>query len=443
LQIDAKGLAEVKKFCNLAGPHLISSKLADLDELILHCRDDRAKSYIIEATNCYHAGAYRAAIVSAWVAICFDFIDKLQELSLAGDKGAEELVKGIEIARRANDFASSLKFERELLELARDKFELISHLEFIDLARLQEDRNRCAHPSLVSDGQAFLPSAELARLHIRNAVTHFLQHPPVQGKYALERLLEDVKSDYFPTSVKTATASLASGPMKRPRDALIRNFVVVLLKVIFVGNENFAFRARAYGALGAVRNLHAKIFDAVLAEKLSSLLEALPDAGLSRAIRFLEEIEDSWRHLVPGVQHRLENFVSNLPSGEMVWIDSAISIKPLYGCAVKRLARTTRDEIKSAALLELPPEIADRYIDLYLSSKNYSEANEWAKEISLYAPYFDALQQKRILEGAAKNTEIMHSNGLIFVIKKLRQTERLPIHDFERTLKECGFTEAT
>jgi hypothetical protein len=190
---------------------MIQTALADLDELMLRCRDDRARAYIAEAVACYRGGAYRAAIVAAWVAVCFDIIDKLRELALAGDKEADNVITDIEKARQTNDITRALRIERELLPLARDKFELLSHVEYVDLERLQQDRNRCAHPSLVSDEQPFTPSGELARLHIYSAVTHLLQHPPVQGKYALERLLREVASDYFPDDVKKATASLSSG----------------------------------------------------------------------------------------------------------------------------------------------------------------------------------------------------------------------------------------
>jgi hypothetical protein len=141
--------------------------LADLDELVLRCRDERARSYIAEAVGCYRASAYRSAIVATWIAVCYDIIDKLRELSLAGDKAAEEVLEMLDAARRANDLPRTLKLERELIDLARDRFELISHLEHVDLERLREDRNRCAHPSLISDEVKFSASAELARTHIR------------------------------------------------------------------------------------------------------------------------------------------------------------------------------------------------------------------------------------------------------------------------------------
>lgn len=167
----------------------MASPLADLDELVLKCRDDKAKKYIKEAVECYKSGAFRSSIVSTWIAVTFDLIDKFKELSALGDKEAEKQVEELEKARRINDISRFLQLEREIVEVARDKLELISHTESVDLERLQEDRNRCAHPSMNLEGEIFNPSAELARLHIRSAVNHLLQFPPSQGKYALERLI--------------------------------------------------------------------------------------------------------------------------------------------------------------------------------------------------------------------------------------------------------------
>ena len=79
------------------------SSFADLDELVLNCRDHRAKNYITEAVASYRAGAYRATIVATWIAICFDIIEKIRELALAGDIQAENLAKEIEDSRVKND----------------------------------------------------------------------------------------------------------------------------------------------------------------------------------------------------------------------------------------------------------------------------------------------------------------------------------------------------
>lgn len=74
--------------------------LADLDELVLRCKSAAAKAYINEATSCYFAGAYRSAIVATWIAVVYDFVDKLKDLELAGDANAKTNSLGLKKRER-------------------------------------------------------------------------------------------------------------------------------------------------------------------------------------------------------------------------------------------------------------------------------------------------------------------------------------------------------
>jgi hypothetical protein len=297
-----------------------ATALVDLDELVLLCRDDKARLYLVEAVACYRSGAYRSAIVATWIAVCYDIIDKLRELALSGDRNAEQYIAKIERARAANDFAQALILERDLLKIARDEFELISHLEHIDLSRLQEDRNRCAHPSLVSQDQAFAPSGELARLHVRSAVLHLLQHQPVQGKYALERLINEVHSEYFPDTVPKAVQALSSGPLKRPRDSLVRNFVIVLIKDILVPRLDWKARSRTLAALSAVKELHHRVFELTMKEQLAVIFRRIPDKDIAWCVWLLVRLKNYWDVLSRDVQLKLEAFVTALPSAHFDYI---------------------------------------------------------------------------------------------------------------------------
>lgn len=316
--------------------------------------------------------------------------------------------------------------------------EISSSLEHIDLDRLQQDRNRCAHPSMLADDQAFIPSAELARLHIRSAVTHLLQHPPVQGKYALERLVLEVGSEYFPDNVKKATASLSSGPLKRPREALVRNFIVVLLKQVLAADTEWKLRWRTYAALGAVRSLHPAMFEAALQEKLTPLFRAVKDDNLSFVTLLLCKINDCWHQLDADVQHRIEIYAANLPASELDELGSLLDFSPLKIHAEKRLARTARKELLDTMFFALPSKVADKYIDTFLASKSFDEANEWGKQISMYASDFSDAQQRRIIQGIAENGQINGSFEVGRVISSLRQTNKLPSTEFESLLKNHG-----
>jgi len=416
------------------------SSLIDLDELILKCRDDRAKAYISEAVASYRSGAFRSAIVGTWIAVCFDVIEKLRELALSGDKEAEKHAEELEKTRKSGDIAKALKFERELLEIARDKFELISHVEFIDLERLQEDRNRCAHPSLISEDQVFSPSAELARVHLHSAVSHLLQHPPVQGKYALDRLVKEIDSEYFPDNKDKAKVSLASGPLRKPRESLVRNFVVVLIKKLLKEDLDWKQNRRVAAALNATFELHPQGYSAAFSEKLSPLLRSLEDAELERVIAFFKLTTDTWQYVEGDIRQRIESFVAALPSNLIDDVDFLLSFAPLRQHTLSRIAIATREELIDTIFFILPSEVADRLITIYLESQNFDQANEWAKHLAIHVSSFNEEQIRRIVTSAAKNEQLLYSFELGALLNVLRSRKKIPEEEFDGLLKVNGLS---
>lgn len=217
------------------------SHLADLDELVLLCRDAKAREYIREAVACYKAGAFRAGIVAAWIAVVFDILHKLEELELTGDKSAKAKLEAFAkiVAGGEGKLKEALEFERGILSMAATDFELMTPQEVVDLQRLQQDRNRCAHPNMQSVGSPYAPSAELARTHIRNAVDILLSREPVQGKAAFDRIDAEVASAYFPTDASAALQHFKTGPLARARDSLVRNLLVAFIKA-FLNDDSLA-----------------------------------------------------------------------------------------------------------------------------------------------------------------------------------------------------------
>lgn len=205
------------------------------DELILRCSDENSRVHIREAVQCYESGAYRAAIVTAYVALCFDLIEKLRILAASGDGTADQELTKLQDLQTQRDngnlqaIAGLLEFERSLLELFRDRFEFFGTNEFEELRRLREDRNRCAHPTFFKSTLPYSPSAELARTHIRNALILVLTEEPRQGKAALGELQAVVISKYFPEDTDQAVERLRAAGLSNARDTLLRGFVDALI----------------------------------------------------------------------------------------------------------------------------------------------------------------------------------------------------------------------
>ncbi|MGI3066548.1 hypothetical protein ACRTEL_19230 [Vibrio diabolicus] len=417
----------------------MASPLSDLDELVIKCRDKQAQNYIKEAVSCYKAGAFRSAIVSTWIAVSFDIIEKLKDLTLQGDKEAEIHLNAFDDARTKGDISRSLKFEREILAICRDKLELISHVEFIDLDRLQEDRNRCAHPSMTHDGELFSPSAELARIHIRSAVEHFLQYPPSQGKAALESLVSLVESSYFPSNIEKALVAFENSPFRRARKSLVSNFAIVVLKK-YIDEPVYKKRLSYSVALNAINELYREEFSEVLATKLSNLLRRLEDKELYKSLYVFEQIPESWEFIDVDVQHKVETYIENLPKEHLDFWEFLLVHDKLSVPAQKRLRKANRSELDEPLFFDPPEAFLERVIELYASSGNFDQANTFATTVIRYAGDYSYSQVNRIVLECGKNDQIEYSFEIGNVINALRRNKFVDDEQVNNWLKEANLT---
>lgn len=418
----------------------MASPLSDLDELVLKCRDEKAKSYIREAVACYKSGAFRSSIVSTWIAVAFDIIDKYKELSLAGDKQAEGVIQAFEAARLANDISASLKFERELLTNARDKFQLISHVEFTDLDRLQQDRNRCAHPSMTVDSEIFNPPAELARVHMRSAVEYLLQYPPAQGKYALGLLLKEVDSGYFPADTDKAVVAFKNGPLLKARSALVTSFIVVLLKKFFAG-LTLKEELQVSTALKAIETMHKVVYDQTMAEKLSPVVRALDAEDLDNVLTLLTLLDDAWVMLDEDQQQRISAYVEELPTDNFDQLIPLLALEGLKAPAKNRVMKANRSEINRSKTTLYNEVVGERVAELFAISPSFAMANEFGHTVIRFAKHFTKKQVLDVIRACGINDQIKYSFVVGAVISALKDNKQVELGELNAVLIEVGLEE--
>jgi hypothetical protein len=397
--------------------------ISDPEELVLKCQSAQSRGYIAEAVECYHAGAYRACIVSTWIAVVFDFVDKLNKLELAGDKNAQEKLSEFNDIREKGDVARSLKFERQIIDWALNEFELISPLEHRDLTRLVEDRHRCAHPSMSSSDELYQPTAELARYHLRNAVEYLLQHPPAQGKAALSRIMEEINGSLFPRNKDAALQHFRFGPLARPRPALVRNVVIVLVKQCLHDALEPDSRLRRAAALNAIRTMHREPTEQALREKLNEVARGVPDTLLLRLVLFLASVDDCWHFLAEDVIGRIERYSSNIPEAELPAALSAILRVPALEQRAKAQISTLSAPELSLILgqVVLLPEMLDRAVELYGESGSFDTANTRANNLIIpLASSFTPEQVTRLVESVSRNSQISGSFRAPVALKTIR-----------------------
>lgn len=117
--------------------------IRDLEELLLTIPDIDARSYVREAVNCYHASAYRAAVVLSVAAGMDDLRRKLARVATTGgiDPGIKAAHTQIEQRFRTQD-----AFEAQLID-ACESATLLTPSEAAKLRVVLKTRHLCAHPS--------------------------------------------------------------------------------------------------------------------------------------------------------------------------------------------------------------------------------------------------------------------------------------------------------
>jgi len=285
----------------------------DLDELILRCRDKLSRKFIQEAVSCYRAGAFRSCIVATWNAVVFDFLHKLRELELFGDREAAKLLEEFDNLRSSGKkFKELWQFESSIPEIALTKFELISTVEKSDIERLFEDRSRCAHPSMTSLEEPFEATAELARYHLRSAVTHLLERPPVQGRAARKRIFQDIKSEYFPVDPELAIKYFQKSPLARARFVLVKDIVIGLTKDLLVEERLEDERSRQFSALNAISSMYPQETREILNTQLSDIIiNIVTDENWDKTIVYLGSIS-AWDSLSELCRLKAESYIDKI-----------------------------------------------------------------------------------------------------------------------------------
>jgi hypothetical protein len=131
--------------------------------------------------------------------VCADLIGKVRQLHEQGEGQAQTLVQQVESAQGRLDGAAvrtMQQVEGALLETALT-LELIDATQKLQLERLREDRNLCAHPSLRPMGELFDPQPEYARAHLAAALDGVLVHPASQGRKIVETFADHVRDPGF------------------------------------------------------------------------------------------------------------------------------------------------------------------------------------------------------------------------------------------------------
>jgi len=422
--------------------------LADIEALVLRCHFEQSRQYITEAIQCYRAGAFRAAIVSTWIAVVFDLIDKIRELSASGDAAASGLetkyqtyITQIE-QNNPIGIKSALEFEREILETCRATLQFFDPQQFTDLQRLREDRHRCAHPSFQRAGIPYYPSAEQARLHIRNAVIHVLAEPPVQGRAALAQLKALVSSAYFPTDDRTAVTHLQTSGLRNGTDALVRGFIDLLVFGYLTDTDPLFYKRQTIAAINAAYELKPGIVEDRLRKQLNKALRDVSDARFGGACCLVAFVTPAWTLLEQPCKDKIAIFITNGPANEVLGgLQVLAHLTELEPAVKMRVDSLSLDELADAINTHGLREPAKEKSLQYLSQAfNWGRVNDVFDKTII--PLFSALTAQDVERIVRMPTEtgadLIGAHNYSAFISNVRKAGLIPDTDLTTLLQHNG-----
>lgn len=394
--------------------------LSDIDSLTLFVRDKESQRLISEAVTAYRGGAYRSAIVATWIAVTYDIIAKAQELAAKGEGDAKAFVGEIDAAiakaHTSKDFKETQAIERDLLKTAMDRLQILASHEYIDLDRLREDRNHCAHPAFIADGGLFQPSPELVRSHLVHALQHLLINAPLQGKAALSRLEADILSLSYPTNTTEIGQYISDKYLSRAKDTLVRNIIKRLITLPFSA-DGHKFDGQEWLlalTLNAVSLAKPAIYDDYIPALINPGLDGVSDSLLLGIGRFIEADPRIWEWLSDNVKLRLKNLLVKATIEDLKTFD-AIEIRTIPELSEIIVSRFNSFDIptQTSIIASHPrPEFADTAIEIYSKAGGYRYAEILGQTlITRLASCFQPLHIEALLKAVADNGQIWGASG--------------------------------
>jgi hypothetical protein len=279
---------------------------------------------------------------------------------------------------------------------------------------------------MISDEELYQPTAEQVRYHMRTAVNAMLSQPPTGGKAALDQLVAQVQGAYFAVDEAKALVLLEHGVLRRPRESLVRNFTIVLMKMIADPGIDIAGRQRASAALGAVRKLHPALSNDAIGEKLVGILRSVQDDNLQVAIAAVAQIDDAASHLTEDLKTRFSQYIDTVPEDQVAAIAGhGLGVSFLKDVTISRVCglsnRNFAASISEVSSLARNAEVRKRAIEIYGSAGSFDQANSMAKLIIM--PLTSAFTEEEIKEVATagfNNGQICYSHEFTRVLHALR-----------------------
>jgi hypothetical protein len=362
--------------------------------------------------------------MSTWIAVAYDIIAKARELASQGEAGPKALIKKLDTAIAAEDVRTLQLIESDLLTKANAELKLLAPHEHAALARLQEDRHRCAHPAFVVEDQLYQPSPELVRAHIVHALQHLLVNAPLQGKAAIARFDADLQSPAFPVTADDIGNFMRSKYLDRAKDVLVVNLVKAIVSAPFGAERpTYASKTRTLAVtLREVAKAKTEIYDSMMPTYVADKVEHIPGDVLLSLCPFLENDPRIWAWLKAPDRTRICRLIetSDVDTLKSHAAFDAFAIGPLSVILLERF-NSFDTTTKISIIAEHPRiELVQSGIGLYEQVGSYRSAEQLGQSVILpLAPCFSSENLQAVLAAAGDNGQIWDAAGTPDILEQL------------------------
>jgi hypothetical protein len=425
----------------------VDSGFVDLDILLAQIRQPKSKTYFLDAVRAYKAGALRAALSSAWVAVVYDLISKYRELDALGDAAATAFIQSWDAANTANDLRRLLQLEGQIVDDATTNTQLINPLGRTQLERLREDRHLCAHPAFSTEAELFEPSPELVRLHLVNAIDLVLSQEPLQGKAIFEQFNSDVQSTGFPNGHAKIQDYVEQRYLARVRPQNVKNFGIVLAKSLLKGVPPMweTHHRKIVSSLVAIRDRTPESWPD-LSQAIVRLIDNLEPENRHRAIAFIASFPDFWPRLQPPTATALEQTAENSDAAQITdyRLLAAVTLAQFRDALLDLINNLGDDRLRDAIRVEPLADLWPHAIEKYESSGSFrgSESN-FRDFIAPFSGRLNSLQHDQLLDAIianGQNWDAADTPSLLFALLRNANAADYPTNDgrdrFYRALRD-------
>ena len=397
--------------------------ISDIDSLTLAVRNPEAQRLISEAIAAYRGGALRSALISTWIAVAYDIIMKIRELADQGECMAKNFVDRLDKAIEAKNKEKLQKIEQELVSQANALLLLMPH-EKDALARLQQDRNLCAHPAFAVKDELYQPSPELVRAHIVHALQYLLVHAPLQGKSAIARFEADLLSATFPTTADEIGTFVWTRYLERAKDVLVVNLIKAIVSAPF-GEEHAKYLAKARTLALTLREIARKktaIYESVMPHYVQEKFEHVPENVLLAICPYLGNDPRIYSWLKESDKIRIQQLLKKAEV-EILTTNAAfdvLPIAPLTEILLKRFESFDRGTQAKIAAEYLQKEFVQPIIKMYAQAMTYRDVDEIGNFFIWFSSeFFSSEDVGSVLEAISNNNLIFNSYGTDRILCKI------------------------